>query len=83
MVNRYHSEAGVEKHALAEALRRPMFHTLPNDSEAAQQAVIDGKAVQPRSRLGKGLDELGARLLGKPDSSRAHRSWSALLTMKG
>lgn len=79
IVNRYGPEAGIEKQALAEALQRPMFHILPNDSEAAQQAIFDGKAVHPRSRLGKSLEELGARLLGKPDSLKPRCSWSTFL----
>jgi pilus assembly protein CpaE len=82
VINRYRPETGFEECALAEALRRPIFHILPNDPEAAQQAIIDGKAVHPRSRLGKGLDELGAKLSGKPDHPKARRSWSTFLLKK-
>jgi pilus assembly protein CpaE len=77
VINRYQPDSGIEKQALAEALRRTVFHTLPDDPNAAQQAVCDGKPVHSRSRLGKSLDELGTQLLGKPDHLKTRRSWPA------
>ncbi len=67
--NRYQPENGVATNALEAALERTVFHTLPNDVRAVQNAIVEGKLVASDSKLGKSLDELWARVARKPASA--------------
>lgn len=76
LVNRYLPERGLAADAIPTALETPVFHTLPNDYEVLQKAVMDGKPVSPGSRFGKAIVELAQRLNGRQEP--AERSGSLL-----
>ena len=64
VINRYLKENGLSREAIETGLKLDVFHILPNDYEAVQKAIMEGKAVAPDSRLSRSLDELCERMTG-------------------
>lgn len=65
LVNRYAREAGLNEKEIETALGVEVFHLLPNDREAAESALMEGRPVSPGSQFGKSLAELAAHLGGR------------------
>lgn len=70
VVNRYSAERGLPMDAIQEALECPVFHTLPNDYESLQKAVMEGKPAPAGSRFAKAMVELAEKLEGKGAPAR-------------
>ena len=80
IVNRFNSEAGLGRDAIEMALHMDVFDLLPNDSEAIQKALLEGKAVAPNSPLGKGINAVTARLTGKQASAKKNSIFSGIFS---
>ena len=78
VINRYEPERGLTVDAIETALRTKVFHTLPNDYEAVQKAIFDGKPIASNTRLGKGLNSLHEALFHHPAKAKSARPWSTL-----
>jgi Flp pilus assembly CpaE family ATPase len=81
LVNRYDPVKGLPSEAIETALRTRVFHTLPNDYNAVQKAIFDGRPIGSSSQLGKGLDELWTRLMNRTPIAKTARSWSSIFSL--
>jgi pilus assembly protein CpaE len=87
VVNRYSSEAGLNRDAIETALGQKVYQTVPSDYESVQRALVDGKNIAPASSFGKSLAAL-AEQLGEPYRKRREEtsgknpgtSWTAKLS---
>ena len=72
VVNRYDANLGLDREAISTALNRDVLQTLPNDIDAIQKSLLEGKPVLANSSLGKALSLLADKLAGerKPDAKR-------------
>jgi Flp pilus assembly CpaE family ATPase len=72
VVNRYDSNLGLDREAIATALNSEILQTLPNDVDAIQKSLLEGKPVLTNTPLGKALSHLADKLAGerKPDAKR-------------
>jgi Flp pilus assembly CpaE family ATPase len=66
IVNRYNPHAGLSREAIETALQASVYDVLPNDSDAVQTALVEGKPISSGSSLGKALTALAERLAGRP-----------------
>jgi len=64
IVNRYDKHVGLSRESIATALRTDIYHVIPNDYDAIQRALIDGKPVAPGTSLGKSISGLAEQLAG-------------------
>ena len=64
VVNRYDKHVGLSRESIATALHTDIYHVIPNDYEALQRALIDGKPVPPGTVLGKSMSALVERMTG-------------------
>lgn len=87
VVNRFSSEAGLNRDAIETALGQKVYQTVPSDYESVQRALVDGKNIAPASSFGKSLAAL-AEQLGEPYRKKreaatgksAGTSWTARIT---
>lgn len=79
IVNRYNPGIGVDLDTIESMLGRSIFQILPNDYAALQKAICDGKPVGPDSPLGRGLDQLWLRLLGRSQLRPPQGAWPSML----
>ena len=86
VINRYSSDAGLNREAIETALGQKIYQTVPSDYESVQRALVDGKHIAPASGFGKSLialaDQLGEPYRKKGDigGKKVSASWSAKLT---
>jgi pilus assembly protein CpaE len=70
VVNRYASDAGLGREAIETALHTDVFAILPEDGEAVQRSLMEGKPVASNTAFGKGIANIAERLTGKKDSQK-------------
>jgi len=64
IVNRYDSNLGLDRDAIETALNLEVFHVLPNDFDAIQKSLLEGKPVASNTLLGKNFVILADHLAG-------------------
>jgi pilus assembly protein CpaE len=64
VVNRYDSNQGLDKSAIETALQLEIFQILPNDADAVQKSLLEGKPVASNSNLGKCYINIATQLDG-------------------
>ena len=69
IVNRYQRDVGLNKDVIGTALHTEVFESLPSDYTSVQKALIEGKPVLSSTPLGKGFEQLAARLSGQAKES--------------
>ena len=82
LVNRYNAEVGLNQEAIETALHTDVFHVIPNDYDAVQKALVEGKAVAANSTFGKSLVALGDKIAGKkkPEAKQKSSSWVSIFS---
>jgi pilus assembly protein CpaE len=65
VVNRFDSNQGLDKGAIETALNLDVFQLAPNDVDAIQKSLLEGKPVASNSALGKSLVSIATRLDGE------------------
>jgi pilus assembly protein CpaE len=80
LVNRYHKNVGLDRAEIETALRMEVFHLLPNDREAVDNALMEGRPVPANARFGKSLVQLAALLIGQSPLPKKHPSPGVLLS---
>lgn len=65
IVSRFHPDIGLNKDVISTALGMDVFQVVPNDYEAVQKGLMEGKAIPPASSFGKALAHLSDQLYGK------------------
>ena len=78
VVNRYQQDVGLNRDVIGTALHTEMYESLPSDYEAVQKALMEGKAVQTATPLGKGLAQLAARLAGPSEKPAVQKKAGGL-----
>jgi pilus assembly protein CpaE len=64
VVNRYDPNQGLDKGAIETALQLDIFQILPNDVDAVQKSLLEGKPVLSNSSLGKCYTNIATQLDG-------------------
>jgi len=77
LVNRYDSNLGLDRDAIETALNLEVFHVLPNDSDAIQKSLLEGKPVAANTSLGKNFAIVADNLAG---GRKAETKRSSLLS---
>ncbi|MFB3778272.1 MAG: CpaE family protein [Bryobacteraceae bacterium] len=75
VLSRWRRELGFEQADIETALGLPVYQVLPNDPQAVEEALLQGRPVASGSPFGKSLTELEARLFDQ-DPPRARPSSS-------
>jgi pilus assembly protein CpaE len=83
IVNRHAPRIGLPETALETALNRKVFHHLPNDYDALQKALLDGRPAQPGTEFGKSVAKLAERLTGFAAAPSQQRKNSGLAQLFG
>jgi pilus assembly protein CpaE len=73
LVNRFDPNVGLDRQAIQTALNLDIFHVLPNDTEAIQKSLLEGKPVPSNTALGKHFAAIADKLAGG-SKSEAKRS---------
>ena len=81
IVNRYDKHIGLSRESIATALHTDIYHVIPNDYEALQRALIDGKPVPPGTNLGKSISGLVEHLAGSEPQAKKTSSLGGLLSL--
>jgi pilus assembly protein CpaE len=79
VVNRYSPATGLKREEVQSALKLEPYVLLANEYEIVQQAVLEGKPVEPGTRFDRGLRALAARLTGKKAPAVKKPAWLGLL----
>ncbi|MCL4793889.1 MAG: AAA family ATPase [Bryobacteraceae bacterium] len=66
VVNRFNKDIGLSRDVIEAALHCEVLHLLPSDYDGVQRALVEGKILSPTCELGRGFQQLSARLLGRP-----------------
>ncbi len=69
VINRYNREVGLSREMIETALQSEIFHLVPSDYDAVQNALIEGKLIPGNSSFGKSLASLATRLAGREEPS--------------
>jgi pilus assembly protein CpaE len=64
VVNRFNPDLGLDRQAIQTALNMEVFQLLPDDTDAIQKSLLEGKPVASNSTLGKQLNAMAAKLGG-------------------
>jgi len=78
VVNRYHSEVGLNRDVIGTALHTEVYESLPSDYESVQRALMEGKPVQSSTPLGKSLTQLVKRLAGPAEKPAVQKKAGGL-----
>jgi pilus assembly protein CpaE len=70
VVNRYNTDIGLNQEAIETALRCDVFHVVPSDFEAVNEALVNGKPVPNASNFGKSVQQLAERLAGLKEGAK-------------
>ncbi|HZU28616.1 MAG TPA: AAA family ATPase [Bryobacteraceae bacterium] len=70
LINRYDRSVGLNREVIPTALHADVFHVIPDDYEAVERALMEGKVIAPGSPFGKSLANLAERLTGRDDTPR-------------
>ena len=86
VINRYSSDAGLNRDAIETALGQKVYQTVPSDYESVQRALVDGRSIAPASSFGKSLaalaDQLGEPYRKKKEDSSGKAGMNASWTAK-
>ena len=80
VVNRYNTEIGLTSESIETALELKVFQHLPSDYDSLQKALMEGKAVQPGSKVGKAVAEMAGRLTGRTVVPKKHSLFGGLFS---
>jgi pilus assembly protein CpaE len=69
VVSRWRRDLGFERDEIEAALGMEVFHVLPSDPQAVEDALLEGRPIAAGSSFGKSLAELGLSVLGKEQPS--------------
>ncbi len=61
IVNRYQQDVGLSQEVIGTALHTEVFDTLPDDFDAVQKALLDGKPIPASTVLGKAMVQFANR----------------------
>ncbi len=82
IVNRYDRHTGLSKDVIGTALHIDIFHIMPNDYEAIQKSLMEGKPLSPATSFGKSVIGLVDRLGGTAEpAGKKNSSLSGLLSL--
>jgi pilus assembly protein CpaE len=81
VVNRFDPNIGLGQDAIASALQTEVWHVIPSDYNAVQNALLDGKLISASSRFGKSMAVLGDRLAGRSEPNKKASSFGGLLSL--
>jgi pilus assembly protein CpaE len=82
VVNRHNADAGLGREAIEMALHLDVYDVLPNDFDAVQKALLEGKPVASGSALGKGLATLASRITGgKQQAAKGKSLFSGIMSL--
>jgi Flp pilus assembly CpaE family ATPase len=70
LLNRYTPATGLKRADVKIALALEPFATLPNDYDALQSAILEGRPVPSTTRFAAGVDGLSRLLRGQPPAAR-------------
>jgi pilus assembly protein CpaE len=83
VVTRYLASTGLKRDDVETALRLEPYALLSNDYDAVQAAVLDGRPVAAESHLGRSIQTLAERLLGKPKTGKKRSTMFGFLPNRG
>ena len=63
VLSRWKRDLGFDREQIESAVGLPVLHALPNDPEAVEDALLEGRPIAPGTLFGKSLTELATRLL--------------------
>jgi pilus assembly protein CpaE len=69
VVNRHRRDAGLDREEIETALGVELLHLLPDDREAIENALMEGRPVPSGSQFGKSLAGLATRLIGSESAA--------------
>ena len=81
IINRYDKHMGLARDVIATALHNDVYYVIPNDYEAVQRALMEGKPVPSSTAVGKHIMGLADRLAGREESIKKGSSLSGLLSL--
>ena len=58
-----------------------MFQQLPSDYESLQKALMEGKAVQTSTKVGRAVGELAEKLTGRTGAPKKHSLFGGLFSV--
>jgi pilus assembly protein CpaE len=64
VVNRFNRDVGLTQEMIETALQTEIYELIPSDYHAVQTALLDGKAIQASTAIGKSLTRIAERILG-------------------
>ncbi len=67
VINRFDRDTGLSREMVETALHTDVYHVLPNDYDAVQKALIEGRLIPSASSFGKSLSALANRLAGREE----------------
>ncbi len=65
IVGRSRRDVGFEREEIESALGMDVFHVLPSDPQAIEDALLEGRPAAAGSAFGKSLAELASRVMGR------------------
>ena len=63
VLSRWKRDLGFDREQIESAVGLPVLHALPNDPEAVEDALLEGRPIAPGTLFGKSLTDLATRLL--------------------
>ena len=81
VLSRWRRGQGFEQADIESALGLPVYHIVPSDPQAVEEALLDGRPVAPGCPFGKSLTELGALLLDQGPAAAGGASAKGLLSL--
>lgn len=79
IVNRYQKDVGLSREVIGTALHADVFETLPNDYEAVQKALLDGRPIPSNTVLGKAMVQFANRFGSAQETVKKSSSLGGLL----
>ena len=74
IVNQYDRSVGVSQDLIEAALQQELYCVLPAEHEVVHRSLVEGKPIPGGSGLGKGMNSLALRLLGREAKRAEDRS---------
>jgi len=84
VASRWRRDIGFERDEIESALGMEVFHVLPSDPQAVEDALLEGRPVASGTTFGKSLGELAARVLNQappPEQPSVPRRLRTLLSL--
>jgi pilus assembly protein CpaE len=83
LVNRYQREVGLSREVIGTALHTEVFEAIPNDYDAVQKALMEGKPVPANTAFGKSLTQVVERLGVRGGGVETEKKGSSLSGLLG